>query len=116
MESQRRHQHRCAQVHNEPFHGEYDFVFVDKLCPGQICSICLFAMRNAVHTQGSYYFDLFNSMTYHGYFYDVSKFSVTSCLAITFENFPCFSIVLDHRQAIRLSNYLSVSYLILALI
>ena len=77
MESQRRHRHRCAQVHNEPFHGEYDFVFVDKLSPGQICSICLFAMRNAVHTQGSYSFDLFNSMTYHGYFYDVSKFSVT---------------------------------------
>ena len=33
------------QVHNEPIYGGYYFVFVDKLSPGQIWSICLFARR-----------------------------------------------------------------------
>ena len=32
-----------------PF-GGYDFVFVDEPSPGQICSICLTAMRNPVQT------------------------------------------------------------------
>lgn len=34
----------------EPIFGGYDFVFVDELSPGQICSICLVAMRNPVQT------------------------------------------------------------------
>ena len=47
------------EYYGESFYGEYDFVFVDKLSPGQICSTCLLAIRNAVQTQGAYSFHLF---------------------------------------------------------
>lgn len=39
-----------AEQAEEPIFGGYDFVFVDELSPGQICSICLVAMRNPVQT------------------------------------------------------------------
>ena len=34
----------------EPRIGGYDVVFVDELPPGQICPVCLLAMRNPVQT------------------------------------------------------------------
>ena len=42
-----------------------------------------------------------NSMTFHGFFHDLFKFSMTLGSVATFENFqsfPCFSIFFDHKQ------------------
>ena len=58
-------------------------------------------LSSNLNEQGLYSFQLSNSMTFHNFFHDLLKVSMTLGLAVTFEhfqNFPCFRVLSDLTQ------------------